>query len=68
VKIATYLLTLLFIAGCGSASEEETIGKAIADDYNRAMDEAAAVEDQLREQQRQVEDALNEAESTTREP
>ena len=59
MKTVSCLFALLLVAGCGSDGDnEETIGKEIADDYNRAMDEAAAVEEQLREQQRQIDEAI----------
>ena len=59
MKAAVCLFALLFVVACGSDGEnDDTIGKEIADDYNRAMDEAAAVEEQLREQQRQIEEAI----------
>jgi len=60
------LSALLFLAACGSdeAGKEtvgkETVGKEIADDYQQAMDEAAAVEEQLRQQQQRAEQAIEE--------
>ena len=63
MRVVKYLLAGLLVVGCGSDSENaDTVGKEIADDYNRAMDEAAAVEEQLREQQRQLEEAIEDPE------
>ena len=55
------LSAFLFLAACGSdEADNETVGKEIADDYQQAMDEAAAVEQQLREQQLRAEQAIEE--------
>lgn len=55
------LSALLFLAACGSdEAGKETVGKEIADDYQQAMDEAAAVEEQLRQQQQRAEQAIEE--------
>ena len=66
MRMAVMLLALV-LAGCGGESDE-TIGKEIADDYNRAMDEAREVEEQLQEQQQAIEDALEEAERALPDP
>jgi len=59
MKIAFCMIALLLVSGCGSDSaNEDTIGTEIADDYNRAMDDAAAVEEQLLEHQREIEEAI----------
>jgi precorrin-2 methylase len=56
----------LLVAGCGGSSDDDTVGKEIADDYNEAMDKAREVEQQLQEQaeeiDRQVEQAVEEVE------
>lgn len=56
----------LLVAGCGGSSEEDTVGKEIADDYNEAMDKAREVEQDLQEHaeeiQRQVEETVEEVE------
>jgi transcription elongation factor Elf1 len=63
MKIFSLCIAFLLLGGCGSGNdEEETIGKEMADDYNQAMDEAAAVEDQLKEQKEQMDKAIEEPE------
>ena len=63
MKFAINLVALLLVVGCGSSSDsDETIGKEIAEDYNRALDDAAAVEEQLQQQQRQIEEAIEDPE------
>jgi hypothetical protein len=41
---------------------EPTAGKEIADDYNRAMEKARAVEDQAMQQKQKIDEALKAAE------
>jgi len=61
MKLWIALMTLLVVAACGSDDAgEETIGKEIADDYQQAMDEAAAVEQQLQEQKERMDQAIEE--------
>ncbi len=68
MKILTMLALALTLVACGSDDLQEaeetapTVGKAIADDYNRAMDKARAVEEQAMEQKRKIDEALQEAE------
>lgn len=66
MRILTVLAITLLIAACGGSSEEDTVGKEIADDYNEAMDKAREVEQQLQEHaqeiERQVEQAVEEVE------
>jgi hypothetical protein len=65
MKILTMLAIALTLVACGSDEAKEaepTVGKEIADDYNRAMDQARAVEDQVMQQKQQIDDALKEAE------
>ena len=66
MKILIMLAMALTLVACGSDETEEdepTIGAEIAQDYNRAMDKAREVEDQVMEQQQKIEDALREAEA-----
>ena len=61
----TILVLVATLAACGSdrsADEQPTVGKEIADDYNRQLDEARAVEEQVMEQKRQIDEALKAAE------
>ncbi len=51
----------LLLAGCGGSSDEETVGKEIADDYNKAMDKAREVEDKLLEHKREIDEAVDDA-------
>ncbi len=51
----------LVLAGCGGSSDEETVGKEIADHYNEAMDKAREVEDKLQEHKEEIDKALEEA-------
>ncbi len=72
MKILTVLALTLTLVACGSdeAAEAEptvdaapTVGKEIADNYNRALDQAREVENQVMEQKRKIEEALTEAEA-----
>jgi Tfp pilus assembly protein PilP len=63
-----YLMILamgLFIVGCGSSSDDETVGQEIADDLNEAMDKAREVEDQIMRHKDEIDDALEDAEEAT---
>ncbi len=68
MKFITTLAIALMLVACGSdisdqaVEAEPTVGKEIADDYNRAMDKARAVEEQAMEQKRKIDEALNQAE------
>lgn len=65
------LLVSVLLFACSqsdSGESDETIGKEIADDYNAAMDKAANVEAQLKEQQEKMDEALREAEKATQDP
>lgn len=71
MKILLSLVALLVLSGCTSEDTEEareTVGKEIADDYNAAMDKARNVEDELLEQKKKMDDALQEAESARKDP
>ncbi len=72
MKILIVLALGLTLMACGpddsaraepAAKAEPTVGKEIADHYNRALDQARAVEDQAMEQKQKVEDALKAAEA-----
>ncbi len=69
MKILTMLAIALTLVGCGSDEPQEaeeagpTVGKEIADEYNRAMDKAREVEDQVMEQKRKIDEALRDAEN-----
>ena len=66
MKILTMLAVALTLVACGSdesVEAEPTVGQEIADDYNRAMDKAREVEDQMMQQKQKIDDALKEAEN-----
>ena len=69
MKLMTMLAIALTLVACGSdksdqaVEAEPTVGKEIADDYNRAMDKARAVEEQAMEQKRKIDEALEQAEN-----
>ena len=57
------VITCLALGACGGgASDDDTVGAEIAEDYNDAMDKAAEVETQLEEHQQAVEEAVQKAE------
>ncbi len=63
-----YLMILavgFFFAGCGSSSNDETVGQEIADDLNEAMDKARDVEDQIMQHKDEIDDAVEDAEEAT---
>ena len=68
MKIMTILATALMLVACGSDKSEvteetePTVGKVIADDYNRQLEKARAVEDQVMEQKQRIDEALKQAE------
>ena len=65
MRFLTILCFALTLTACGSderTEREPTVGKEIADDYNRQMDKARAVEQQALEQKRKVDEALKAAE------
>ncbi len=72
MKILIVLALALTLMACGpddsaraepAAKAEPTVGKEIADHYNRALDDARAVEGQAMEQKQKVEEALKAAEA-----
>jgi len=68
MKFMTMLGIALMLVACGSDKSDEaveaepTVGKEIADDYNRAMDKARAVEEQAMQQKQKIDEALKQAE------
>ncbi len=68
MKLMIMLAIALTLVACGSDKSDEaveaepTVGKEIADDYNRALDQARAVEEQAMEQKRKIDEALQQAE------
>jgi len=69
MKFMTMLAIALMLVACGSDRSDEaveaepTVGKEIADDYNRAMDKARAVEEQAMQQKQKIDEALKQAEN-----
>jgi precorrin-2 methylase len=61
MKIFVILAIGLLFAGCGSSSDEDTVGKEIADDYNEAMDKARAVEEEMQEHKDEIDKAVDDA-------
>jgi len=57
----TVLPVLLLFAACGGEPPDHTAGKEIADDYREALDEAAAVQDQVDAGKERVDAALDDA-------
>ena len=71
MKILWLLAASIILPGCGSdrsGEREETVGKEIADDYNRAMQKARDVEIQLQDSKQRMDAALQEAEEASRDP
>lgn len=65
MRFLTIIATALALYACSSdepPEREPTVGKEIADDYNRQMDEARAVEDQVMQQKQKIDEALKAAE------
>ncbi len=69
MKFLLMLAIALMLVACGSDKSDEaveaepTVGKEIADDYNRAMDKARAVEEQAMQQKQKIDEALKQAEN-----
>lgn len=67
MKILTMLAIAMALVACGSSDEaveaEPTVGKEIADDYNRQLEKARAVEDQVMQQKQKIDEALEAAEN-----
>lgn len=76
MKILIMIVLALTLVACGSDESADdatevveerapTVGKVIADDYNRAMDRAREVEEKAMEQKRKIDAALKDAEGDT---
>ena len=69
MKILTMLAVASMLIACSpdeaveTEEREPTVGKEIADDYNRQLDQARAVEDQVMQQKQKIDEALQEAEN-----
>ena len=67
MKILTMLVMASMLFACGGPDEkaeaEPTVGKEIADDYNRQLEKARAVEDQAMQQKRKIDEALEAADN-----
>ena len=69
MKFMTTLAIALMLVACGSDNSDQaveaepTVGKEIADDYNRAMDKARAVEEQAMQQKQKIDEALEQVEN-----
>lgn len=61
MKIFVILAIGFLFAGCGSSSDEDTVGKEIADDYNEAMDKAREVEEEMQEHKDEIDKAVDDA-------
>lgn len=74
MKIIAAMLVAFCLFACSSGESDEsrqredTVGKEIADDYNRAMQKAQDVEIELQYQKQKVEEALREADSASQDP
>lgn len=66
MKIMLLITASLILWGCGTDSEDEarpaTVGQEIADDYNSAIDKAQNVENQVMDQKRKLDEALDDIE------
>lgn len=71
MKLLCSLLVSFCLLGCSSGEpdkREDTVGKEIADDYNRAMQKAQDVEIELQNQKQKMEEALRDAERAVQDP
>lgn len=71
MKISVMIAAAILLVACGGSSDEDTVGKEIADEYNEAMDKARKVEEDLQEHaeniEKAVEDAMDEVEDALEE-
>lgn len=51
----------LFVVGCSGSSDDETVGKEIADDYNKAMEKAREVEEKIQQHTDDIDEAVEKA-------
>ena len=69
MKFLPMLAIALMLVACGSDNSDQaveaepTVGREIADDYNRAMDKARAVEEQAMQQKQKIDEALEQVEN-----
>ncbi len=66
MKFLTIIAIALALVACSSDEKPErepTVGKEIADEYNRQIDKARAVEDQVMEQKQKIDEALKQVEN-----
>ncbi len=71
MKPSWLLLTGLALAACDADAPDArqgTVGKEIADDYNRALDEARDVELQMQNRVDSMEQSLQDAAAGTKDP
>ncbi len=71
MKILLLVVACLFLSACSADDTDnsaETVGEKIADDYNQMLDKAGNVEDQLFEQKDIMDEALDDAEDSLRDP
>ncbi len=67
MRAITYLFAAMILCACSTDRDDEassgtTVGAEIAEDYNNALDKAEAVEDQVMEQKRKLDEALDDTE------
>ena len=67
MRILILLAACLALGACSKDEDERTVGDEIADDFNRQMDKAEAVEDQLEDANQKLEDAIEAAEDAVEE-
>lgn len=68
MRIVTVITAAVFLVACSSSEDEarqreETVGKEIADGYNRQMDKARAVEDLSFDHKNRLDEAVQESEN-----
>jgi len=70
MKWICLLLTALVMTACGGDRDEEagTVGKQIAEDLNRNLDEARAVEAELEATRNRLDESLEQAEGSDPDP
>ena len=72
---ALVMASSLFFVACGGASDDEsadgapgdTVGAEIAEGFNKSMDKARDIEDQLQKSKEEIDAALEEAEGGVKE-
>ncbi len=61
MKFMVMIAAAMLLVACSGSSDEDTIGKEIADEYNEAMDKARKVEEDLQEHAENIEKAVEDA-------